>query len=404
MKLLVTLASSLVTLGLATPALAVQELGFNVHQSTDVGLDVTRDAGCRWVRIDLNWLDVEPTQGAASFALFDTIVDQAAARGLSVLATVGYTPAWASAGDTKSDGSLNDVPVSGAYAAFVTQVVNHFQGRVDHYELWNEPNLGVFFEGTPDDYVSRVLVPGADAVHAACPSCKVVGPGLASVGGQYDVWLDTALAAAKDKIDIVSGHAYSGFPDMGAGGAAGDDFFNKLEKHRVIKIGDTVVFEGPRSFKEVMDAHGATQPFWLTETGIEAAIGDAPALAKQDTYARHVLEAMLSRPWWATTIFYEGFEEPTSGYHFGVVVHDGSQPLGYTPKPVFTRIKNARAAQPRFGGNVGDCADGLDEDGDTLIDWPSDPDCTSVSDQTEGILSDGAGTAAQAEAEGLEAA
>jgi hypothetical protein len=390
MKRLAVPLASVALATLATPALAVQELGFNVHQSVDVGLDATHDAGLGWVRIDLDWLDAEPAQGALDFTLFDTIVDQARARGLEVLATVAYTPAWASSGDTKADGSNNDVPVAGAYAAFVTQVVQHFQGRVDHYELWNEPNLGVFFEGTPDDYVARVLVPGADAVHAACPSCKVVGPALASVGGQYDVWLDAALGAAKDKIDVVSGHAYAGFPDMGAGGTS-DDFFHKIEKHRVVKIGDTVVYEGPRAFKEVMDAHGATQPFWLTETGIEAALGDAPALEKQRTFARHVLEAMLPRPWWTTTIFYEAFDEPAGGYHFGAVVHDGTPPHGYTPKPMFDLIRFARAAQPRFGGNVGDCADGLDEDGDGLIDWPSDPDCDSKTDSTEGILSRGVG-------------
>src|SRR5262245_41074644 len=101
-------------------AYAAPPLGLNVHQSHDVGLDVTRDAKRRWVRIDLNWLDAEPTQGQFDWTRFDAIVDGAKARGLEVLAVVAYGPAWASSGDTKGDGSNNDVPAAGTYAAFVT--------------------------------------------------------------------------------------------------------------------------------------------------------------------------------------------------------------------------------------------------------------------------------------------
>ncbi|MFO0759997.1 MAG: beta-galactosidase, partial [Byssovorax sp.] len=365
---------------LPSSALAKQELGLNTHQSTTVGLDATRDAGLGWVRIDLNWFNAEPSEGVYDFSLFDAIVDGASARGLSVLAVVGYTPEWASSGDLKGGGALNDVPKEGTYAAFVTAAVQHFQGKITHYELWNEPNLEQFFEGTPDDYTKRVLVPGAAAVHAACPSCMVIAPGLATVGGKYDVWMDAALSAAKDQIDIVSGHVYA---DFGLGMSA-DNFFNKLERHRVLKSGDVVVFEGPLSFKEVMDKHGVTKPFWLTETGREAPLGDATALDAQVTFYRHVLENMPSRPWWAATIFYEAFDEPNGGYSWGVVMHDDTKPGGYEPKPVFPFLKKVALAQKAFGGNKPDCDDGLDNDSDGFIDYPADPDCTSVLATSEG--------------------
>src|SRR6185369_6900537 len=116
--------------------------------------------------------------------------------------------------------STNDIPKPGTYAAFVTAAVNHLKDRVTAYELWNEPNLQQFFEGTPQDYISNVLIPGADALHAACPTCLVVAPALATVGTDYATWLDAVLAAAKDKIDVVSGHDYAHFPQdsPGSGG------------------------------------------------------------------------------------------------------------------------------------------------------------------------------------------
>ncbi|MCC6522806.1 MAG: hypothetical protein IT373_09110 [Polyangiaceae bacterium] len=371
-------------------AQAQQELGLNVHQSSGVGLDVTRDAGLGWVRIDFNWLDAQPANGPPDFAVFDALVDAAKGRGLEVLAVVGYGPAWASAGDALGDGPMNDVPVDGTYAAFVQASVAHFKDRVTHYELWNEPNLEVFFEGTPADYTSRVLVPGAAAVHAECPSCKVVAPGLASIAGEYDVWLDAALTAAGDQIDIVSGHVYAGFDTADQ---TKDDFFDKLEAHRVVSVGGVVIYEGPLAFREVMAAHGATQPFWLTETGLEAVYGDEPAEDAQVLFYRHVLEAMLARPWWTNTIFYEAFDVAGQPYHWGVCLDDPAAPSGYQPKNVLAFLEHVTSTQPAFGGSGGDCGDGLDNDGDGLVDYPADPDCTSVLDASEaGSGAGGSGT------------
>jgi hypothetical protein len=366
---------------------APKELGLNVHQSVDVGLDATRDLGGTWVRIDFNWFQAEPKQGQIDFKLYDAIVDGALGRGLKVLAVIGYTPAWASSGNVDGKDTLNDVPKPGTYAPFVTASLKHFAGRVTHWELWNEPNLEGFFEGTPQQYVDLILKPGADAVHAACATCKVVAPDLATVGGKWDVWMQAALTQAGDKIDIVSGHVYASFPDLDSGaGKSSPSFLSKLEQHRVLTVGGTVVLEDPLSLRELMVKYGAgSKPFWMTETGQEAAYGDAAAGAKQATYVRHVLEAMLTRPWWTTTIFYEAFDEPQSGYTWGFVLHEASAPGGYRCKPVCELFKKARSKQPLFGGNGADCNDGLDNEGDGKIDWPADPDCMTALSVSEGV-------------------
>jgi hypothetical protein len=376
--------------GSAGAAGPTKDLGFNVHQSPTVGLAATRDAGLRWVRIDLNWLDAEPVaQGQYDWSRFDVQIDAAKAAGLSVLAVVGYSPAWASQGDTKGGGSTNDVPRAGTFAPFVAAVVNRYKDRVTHYEIWNEPNLEQFFEGTPQDYIDRVLVPGADAVHAACATCKVLGPGLATVGSAYATWFDAVLASpAGAKIDILSGHVYAGFPNgSGTGpGVTSDSFYNKLESHRVLKAGNgIVIYEGPLSFKEVMDKRGAKQPFWITETGKESPLGDAAKEEAQRVYYRQVLELMLNRPWWTGTIFYEAFDEPPASYQWGAVVHDESAAKKYVPKAVHAFLAKVTSAQPAFGGTKTDCDDGLDNDLDGKIDYPDDTTCASRSAASEGV-------------------
>ncbi len=372
------------------PALAwaaPQQLGLNVHQSLDVGLDATSDVHGTWVRMDFNWFQAEPAQGAIDFSLYDQIVDNARSRSLNVLAVIGYTPAWASSGNVDGADTLNDVPVAGAYEAFVSAAVQHFQGRVTHWELWNEPNLTTFFEGTAQQYVDLILKPGADALRAHCPDCLVVAPGLATVGGAWDVWMQTVFTQAADKVDIVSGHDYAGFPqDDPSAGQSSPSFYSKLEAHRVKKIGDTVVYEDPLSLRECMVKFGvASKPFWLTETGEQAAYGDTAAMLGQANYARHVLEAMLTRPWWTTTIFYEAFDEPDSGYEWGFVLHDPAAPGGYRCKTVCDVVRQAMSKQPAFGGNGADCNDGLDNDGDGLIDYPGDTDCQNPLSTSEGL-------------------
>src|SRR6185369_12424923 len=109
-----------------------------------VGLDVSRDAKVKWVRVDLNWPDAQPTSAAPDWTLFDQIVDGARSRNLSVLAILAYTPMWASTGDTKSDGPTNDIPDSAKWSAYVSAAVQHFSGRVSYFEIWNEPNLSQF--------------------------------------------------------------------------------------------------------------------------------------------------------------------------------------------------------------------------------------------------------------------
>ncbi|HEY1960144.1 MAG TPA: hypothetical protein VGH28_31260 [Polyangiaceae bacterium] len=370
--------------------IAAASLGLNVHQSSTVGPSATKGASLGIVRIDANWLDAEKSQGQLNFTLFDQVVDAAKGRGLDVLAVLAYTPAWASTGDTMSDGSNNDIPQPGTYAAYVTAAVNHLKDRVTYFEIWNEPDLAQFWEGTATDYVNDILIPGADAVHAACATCKVVAPALATVGTTYADFLDTVLAQAQDKIDIISGHIYAQFPqDTPGAGGTNDSFYNKLESHRVVMIGTVKAYEGPLSFKEVMAAHGATQPFWLDETGIEATYGDAAQEATQTLYYRRVLESMLSRPWWQATIFYEGFDEPAGTTHYGVCLDDPDAGLGYDEKPVMAMLRKAAQNQPLFGGTGTDCTDGLDNDGDGLID-SADPDCAKGTN--EGVPELDAGT------------
>src|SRR5260370_30201945 len=57
-----------------------------------------------WVHVAVNWPWVEGSPGSFDWSLYDQIVAAAQARGVEVLATILYTPAWATSGRPQTGG------------------------------------------------------------------------------------------------------------------------------------------------------------------------------------------------------------------------------------------------------------------------------------------------------------
>jgi glycosyl hydrolase family 39 (putative alpha-L-iduronidase) len=98
-----------------------------------------------------------------------------------------------------------------AFANYARWMVNHFRGRVEYYEIWNEPNIN-YWNPTPnpEDY-GRLFKAAAAAIHETDPKAKVVFGGLAGADRMFAKRaLDVCGCAAN--IDVVAYHIY---PDFG---------------------------------------------------------------------------------------------------------------------------------------------------------------------------------------------
>jgi hypothetical protein len=141
-------------------------------------LDVIKEVGSRWVRIDINWAQIQAA-GPTSYdwAPIDRVVQGATARGLKVLGLIVYTPAWARAAGT----SHRYGPDPAKYAAFVSEAVKHYAALgVHHYEIWNEANIAGFWEPRPDPAAYTQLLKAAyPAIKAADPQATVISAGTA---------------------------------------------------------------------------------------------------------------------------------------------------------------------------------------------------------------------------------
>ncbi len=61
-----------------------------------------------------------------------------------------------------------------AFRVWCRELAAHYKGRIDHFELWNEPYMEYFFKGTPADYVA-LFHAGARGIREGNPDAKVLG-------------------------------------------------------------------------------------------------------------------------------------------------------------------------------------------------------------------------------------
>ena len=313
MKKLIVLAVSLV---LAGGGLALADVsspyGINSHVPDTSTLDMIAGAGLGWIRVDMNWFQLEPGRDSYNWGFMDSTVNNARARGLEIFATLAYTPGWAS-----GTGDIADPPLDTAdWFDFVYDTVNRYRGSVKYWGMWNEPNLEQFFTGNGWQYREWILKPGYQAAKAADPSCYVLGPELAHLSStDWPHWMEEAIkAGGADHIDIITHHCYKG--------DSGDDIFHYLD-------GDAFYWgwDPPPLMKVLDDLGVGHKPVWLTEVGWhtdEASEGD------QALYYHQLLWGVLQRGYIQKVFPYEIRDDPSAGVPpWGIIRPD------YSPKQAY---------------------------------------------------------------------
>ena len=136
--------------------------------------------GAGLVRYLVNWRQVAPTKPrhpadpgdpAYDWTAADATLGALHARGITVLATLVRTPAWANGGLAQ-----NAAPTSKyALAAFAVAVAKRYPW-LHLWEIWNEPNLQSFLKpNSPRLYVQRLLNPAYVELQALDPANRIAG-------------------------------------------------------------------------------------------------------------------------------------------------------------------------------------------------------------------------------------
>jgi hypothetical protein len=159
----------------------------------------------------ITWASVQPSPGRFDWSTADTRVDAARGHGAQVLYVLGPTPQWASTQPTRPDYQTFPPRSMTDWTAYVAAVVQHFRGRVGAYEIWDEPNIGTFWHGTPAEMAAMTRAAAA-IIRRLDPAALVVSPGLdarLSNGHAAGRWLRRYLAAgAAGHVQVIAVHLY----------------------------------------------------------------------------------------------------------------------------------------------------------------------------------------------------
>ncbi len=322
-------------------------VGVNAHIATQAFVDAVDDLDAGWIRLDGNWWTLEPSAGNFHWGPLDDAVTRSQDAGLNTLITFAYTPQWVPSSGT--DGNfISNVPHSSTeWEDFLSEAIPRYRAMgVRHFSVWNEPNLEQFFNGTVDEYIDTILIPGAAAIRDVCADCVVVGPHLSHSDRQVDDYLrDIFDQAGTDIFDIIAHHGYYGFTDSGSN-LWDRRFVNILDEPCEIPF-----MECADPLRDVLDEVGYTGEVWMAETGYRATPGDSEDEENQAAYITRVLEEQLERDWYTNTFFYEindcgpdqpecqidgfGLMRPTSGTH-----GSRSFPNDFRLKPAFDALRD----------------------------------------------------------------
>lgn len=215
---------------------------------------VMRQNGVQTVRIPVYWGAIQPSQtGALQWGDLDRQVTTMAQQRLTVLPTVLSSPAWAAVHPSSPS---NSPPKNNAdYAKFMTALVKRYGPRgafwkahsrlpqlpIHIWQVWNEPNLNMFWNAHPyaAPYVA-LLKAAYKAIKQADPTAKVMLAGLPD--RSWEALQNLYTAGAQPFFDIGAVHPYT---------------YSPADVLHIVAINRRVMSRN----------HDATKPISLTETG-----------------------------------------------------------------------------------------------------------------------------------------
>lgn len=301
-------------------------------------LDTVASTGARWLRVDLDWSDVEEERGEDDWRRLDRVLAEASARGLEVLAVASFTPDWARAPGTTPSHPPADPQ---DYADFLGRAVERYAPRgIRTWEVWNEPNLpGNWRPGADVAEYSELLRRASAAVRAADPDAVVLSGGLApAADGDGAVSPRTFVrelyrAGAAEWVDGLAVHPYS-YPLLPGEGSPDDNAFQQLPELRRLMV----------------EAGAEGDCLWITEFGAPTTgRGRGVTEAEQAEAVSAALRQAAQWPWAGPVLLYSvrDLEEDPGSLEddFGVVERD------YEPKRALDRLTGLLEAGEPVGAD-----------------------------------------------------
>ncbi len=326
--------------------------------------------GVDWVKIVINWREIEPTKGTINFTELDAAINAFSNADLKVLLTLTGAPDWARPSATAfalglpQYGPPDNVADFGAFAGTVAA---RYKGKVQAYEIWTEPNLRRSWiqpntsettrpDGTKDistgmssiRYIDLLKV-GRDAIKAADSAALIISAGLAPTA-----WNDR-INAIDDRV-FLTALFDQGIATLVDGiGVQPDGFANPPDAVCCTQTpGVDSHFDNERFYflgtinayrKIANDKNARNVPFWVTRFGWGTAEGNT-IVAPDDDHRFMNYTSPAEQATYLTRAFAIGQQ---SGFVGGMFLYNlnGCQ-VNNGEACYYSLVNSANAARPAF--------------------------------------------------------
>lgn len=336
-------------------------------------LELMQQAGIKWGRQDFNWKRIEREKGKYDWEPYDRLEEICHRHGLLLFGNLAYNPAFH---DPRTPDGVE------AYCAFARAAAQRYKGKIDHWQIWNEPNGG-FWKGTPEQY-ARLMAAAGRAIHSANPEAKVLGLNMAFC----DVlWAEKILKAVPyDCFDIACFHPYR--PPCSP-----EEPFDFWELDQYVKSwhrGDLTpdyplvhmsFLEQTEELVKLMSQFGEPKPAWITEICWNSHIHPygTSELRQADLLVRFYVLSMASPRiekvfWW--TLKDTGTRQFDQADMVGIIRADLTPKYGFYAYGWMTRMLESKRwiRNDSFGPDVYAVVfAGADSDETVIVAWSTKP-------------------------------
>jgi len=289
--------------------------------------DLLNTIGISWVLNTFYWNSIEKEKGVFDFTSYDNFVNTAKANGKKVIGVLGYQANWLYPdGKSKKYISPENIPL---FLHYIEETVNHFRGRVDAWEIWNEPNF-MFWKGSDKEFfeLSRLA---AQKIRETDPSSYILGGAFWRTPASFIKGM--SKAGAMENLDALAFHPYAVNP--GRSMKIHDNFLNVLEK---------INYAGP---------------VWITENGFPTG-GWYPTSVSPEEFPSYVIKTITGAAIRGTKVFlwYEMFDSynetevppdaSDSEHFFGLFYPDFTPKKGAVAYELLARFLPGSRYSPEF--------------------------------------------------------
>jgi hypothetical protein len=264
--------------------------------------------GARFIRVDVELsgiFEAGHSMEDPNWARLDAVLELSRRHQLPILGIILSPPTWA----------FSDAEAFGRLAG---EVAAHARGTITFWEILNEPDSGLTFDGTPEQY-AHMLRAAYDAIGARVPEADVAMGGVATP--ENPAWIERVFATpgadATHAFDIANVH---------------------LRGHERSLPGKLV------AWRELLRGHGFAGPVWVTEHGYPADPayqGDRAFHGGEAAQAAFLTESVLSlAEAGADEVFVTLRDNLDGGFASEGVVHiDDHAPFAARRKPAFAAVR-----------------------------------------------------------------